>query len=250
MIQYKLGKQPATYDNRTLKFAKYDDRSLLDKIPKVVGHDNLFDDVNGWGMLANDRYGCCVISSMMHQSMLWNKAARGIDVKYTDDLCIDTYHKVNHTTEDRGTNMLKALKYRRKHGILDAEGKVHKIAAFAYLNVHDIDQIRAAIYLFGLVDIGFAVPDYCMEQFEHGRPWVVKENGVNEGGHCVPIVGFNEMFNVVTWGKEQKMEVNFFSRYADEAYAIMSGDYFNGKKQTPEGFDLSQLKKDLAILEG
>jgi hypothetical protein len=248
-MNYKLGKQPATYDRRTLKFAKYVDRSLLPDIPDVIGHDKLFDDNSGWGMLANDRYGCCVISSMMHQTMLWNKAAKNKEVQFTDELCIDTYHKVNNSTEDNGTNMLTALKYRNKHGIVDSDGNIYKIGAFAYLNTHNIDEIKAAVYLFGLVDIGFYVPDYCMDQFAGGRPWVVTGEGENQGGHCVPIVGFDKMFNTVTWGREQKMDIEFFAKYADEAYAIISEDYLNGNKETPEGFDLETLKQDLLILQ-
>jgi len=37
--------------------------------------------------------------------------------------------------------------------------------------------------------------------------------------------------------------------YCDEAYAILSNNYMNGKKQAPQGFSLQQLRADQADLK-
>jgi hypothetical protein len=45
------------------------------------------------------------------------------------------------------------------------------------------------------------------------------------------------------------MTWSFWETYCDEAYAIISTDYSNGKRQAPQGFSMQQLQADLADLK-
>ena len=45
----------------------------------------------------------------------------------------------------------------------------------------------------------------------------------------------------MTWG--------FWAAYCDEAYAIVSPDFFTGAQKTPDGFDMQQLQADLSDLK-
>jgi hypothetical protein len=54
---------------------------------------------------------------------------------------------------------------------------------------------------------------------------------------------------VVTWGALQVMTWSFWEAYCGEAYAIISNDYLTGKKETPDGFNLTQLQADLQDLK-
>ena len=49
-------------------------------------------------------------------------------------------------------------------------------------------------------------------------------------------------------GALKSMSWQFYATYADEAYAVLSTDFLKAGK-TPEGFDLAQLKADLADIE-
>jgi len=54
---------------------------------------------------------------------------------------------------------------------------------------------------------------------------------------------------VVTGGALQVMTWSLWDAYCDEGYAIISSDYLNGKKKSPQGFNLKQLQEDLADLK-
>ena len=68
------------------------------------------------------------------------------------------------------------------------------------------------------------------------------------GGHCVCAVAFDsKTITVVTWGQLKKMTWQFWNEYCDEAYAVLSNDWFNGGKD-PSGFDVNALNADLKLL--
>jgi hypothetical protein len=54
---------------------------------------------------------------------------------------------------------------------------------------------------------------------------------------------------VVTWGALQTMTWSFWEAYCDEAYAILSADYLDGKQKAPQGFSMQELEADLADLK-
>ena len=60
----KLGKRAPRKDLRTLQFEKY----LLPKVlpPDPPAEVSWIMEVNDWGMLGNDIYGCCVEAGQMH----------------------------------------------------------------------------------------------------------------------------------------------------------------------------------------
>jgi hypothetical protein len=45
------------------------------------------------------------------------------------------------------------------------------------------------------------------------------------------------------------MTWEFFDKYCDEAYAIISPDWFNSELVSPVGFKFDELKKDLAAIK-
>jgi hypothetical protein len=69
-----------------------------------------------------------------------------------------------------------------------------------------------------------------------------------KGHHCISAVAYDSRkLYVVTWGQVKSMSWQFYRAYCDEAYAILSDDFLS-KKKTPNGFDMAQLKKDLAAI--
>ena len=53
----------------------------------------------------------------------------------------------------------------------------------------------------------------------------------------------------VTWGRVQQMTAQFYAKYCDEAWAILSPEMLKAGKSL-EGFDLAQLQADLTALKG
>ena len=104
-----------------------------------------------------------------------------------------------------------------------------------------------ALYLFGIVGIGIEFPDSAMDQFNAGKPWSVVPGPKPREGHYIPLVAYRQHLECVTWGRVQSMTTEFFKKYCDEAWAILSPEMLRADK-SPEGFNLAQLQKDLAAL--
>jgi hypothetical protein len=104
-------------------------------------------------------------------------------------------------------------------------------------------------YLFEVVGIGFVFPETAMDQFNQGKTWDVVPGAKIKGAHYVCAVAKRQNIDVVTWGALQKMTGRFFRAYCDEAWTYVSNEDLKSGK-SPEGFDLAQLKADLAALEG
>jgi hypothetical protein len=148
---------------------------------------------------------------------------------------------------DKGSDVREVLGYRVKTGIVDSTGNRHKIGAYVKLGTGNLTQLYQALYLFQVVGIGVRFPSTAMAQFNAGTPWDVVAGATIEGGHYVPCVAKRDVIEVVTWGARQGMTEAFFTTYCDEAWAYISTeDLTNGVD--PEGFNLTQLRSDLAAL--
>jgi hypothetical protein len=226
------------------------DTSQLPSLPSVFGHQAL---ISSWGMLGNDTVGDCVIAGADHETLLWCQEG-GSPAIFTDQDAIDDYSAItgydpNDPNSDQGTDVRTALKYRQKTGMIDSGEKRHKIGAYLQLDQSDLNEVLMAAYLFSAVGIGINFPSSAMDQFNQGEPWTVVNDSEIEGGHYVPIVGYDAQYlYCVTWGQIQKMDIEFFNTYCEEAWAILSTEFLNSQGLSPEGFNIAQLQADLAAV--
>jgi len=256
MPTLRLGKNPATDDARDLLFSKYVDTTKLPPAPAEFGHEALFAP-KGWGMLGNDEWGDCAWAGPAHETMLLS-AEGGDGASFTSAGVLSDYAAgtgfnpsagpPGHNPTDRGSNVRDVLQYRRNTGIIDAAQTRHKIGAFVKLEPKNLTHVYQAMYLFQVVGIGIEFPGSAMEQFNEGKPWTVVEGAQIEGGHYVCCVAKRQDIDIVTWGALQQMTVAFFEKYCDEAWTYISTEDLQ-KEVDPDGFNLSQLKADLAELE-
>lgn len=229
--------------------------SALPVPPLSVSYDN----VGAWGMLANDDWGCCVISYMGHAVEQVTRYATGTEQVVTDPQTVAIYSAVTgfdpgdgppgDNPTDQGTNMQDALTYWRKTGVYGG----HKVAAFAAVSLTDWNEIENAVDWFGHVAIGFNFPDSAMVQFNAGEPWTVDEGSPLDGGHCVMLIGYDTAWlYVVTWGKVQKMDRAFFAAYVDEAWVPITQETINAQGANAFGglVDLAALGAAFAELTG
>jgi hypothetical protein len=243
----KYGKKPATYDRRDLRYVHYR-KGPLPAHPAQFGHENLIG-ATAWGMLGNDSVGDCVFAGSDHETMLWtteagDPAAFGPDQAIADFSAVTGYIPGKPET-DQGTDVRQALQYRQATGLIDAKGARHKIGAFLALEPGNIDHLLEALYLFGAVGIGLEVPQSAEDQFGAGKPWSVAHGKQNIlGGHYVPLVADRGNLVVVTWGRLQQMTLQFYEKYCDEAWAILSPEMLKGGVSL-EGIDLAALQTDL-----
>jgi hypothetical protein len=246
----KLGKKPATYNSHDFRFMHYR-RGTLPSHPPQFGHEDIFG-TDAWGILGNDTAGDCVFAGADHETMLWTGEA-GSPVTFEADNAISDYSAVTgydpaKPETDRGTDVRQALQYRQLTGLIDAKGTRHKIGAYLALEPGNTDDLLEALYLFSAVGIGLEVPESAIYQFNAEQPWsVVHGRPQIVGGHYVPLVADRGNLVCVTWGRLQQMTLQFYKKYCDEAWAILSPEMLKGGLSL-EGFDITQLQIDLSAL--
>jgi hypothetical protein len=246
---FKLGKGPRKFDARNLKLSKY-----IKALPTPPGPEQSWVmEVIDWPMFLNDQLGDCVIAGAAHVIQQWDYYSRKSFLLPTDQQVLKAYEDVGgyvpgDPNSDNGCNMLDALKYWRKTGIA-----AHKIGAFVEVDPKNLYEVAVAVWLFGNLYTGVALPISAQGQ----SAWVVPEGGTKSeqgqpggwGGHCVPIMAVSpKTLTCITWGMRLKMSHNFFADYCEEAYAVLSEDWINRLGIAPSGFDFDTLKADLAQL--
>ncbi len=254
---HKLGKLPRREDrrHRTLQFKNYRLPEILPTPPPEISY---VVKVPSWPMLLNDQLGDCVIAAMGHMVQQWTYfASGGVAMQTMTNAealaayeAIGGYNPVDPST-DQGCDMLTALNYWRKHGIM-VGGKLHKIGGFVEIDRTLVD-LRETEWLFGNSFTGLALPT----AVQGANKWTVPNGGIYSpvgqpggwGGHCVPAMAESpETASCITWGTRLKMSHNFFGDYCDESYAVLSEDWLTAKGETLTGFNLAQLRNDIAAL--
>lgn len=238
----KLGKLAPRHDRRTLKLANYL------PIPAFPEERKWSEKVKNYGMMRNDKIGCCAVAGPAHMIQAWTANASKETIISDEDV-VKIYSKLsgyNPVTgeNDNGLVLLDVLKEWRNVGFCG-----HKIGAFAQVNHRNISEIKAAINLFGGTLNGIGLPVSAQKQVI----WDTPSNGAigdgakySWGGHCTTSPDYNGSVNThITWGKKVNATWNFMVTYADEIWAIISPDFLN-QNRAPNGFDLNQLLIDLA----
>lgn len=249
MQNYKLGKLPAKFDKRTLRFGAYIEKGLAPP-PPAKDYSTA---VSSWPMMGNDQTGDCTCAAAGHMIQEWT-ANNGAQRIIPDADVLTFYNHFAKGNPDAGANMLDVLKYWRKGG-LDGD----KIAAFTQLELKSDVEVMDAINIFGNCYIGVCLPDFAVAPGTDflATPWVVPPQGPvgdaapnPSNGHCIPAVGYDQHnLYVVTWGSLKSMSWQFYEAYAEEAYAVLSQDWIDKKLgRAPSGYNLAQLTSDLAAV--
>ncbi len=240
----KLGKLPKKENPRTLTLAKY---VTLPVVPHAFAWEYNLD---AWGMMGNDQIGDCTCACAGHMLMEWTSRTYGT-VTPTDQQIIAAYSAITgyvpgNESTDNGAAITDVLAYWQNTGIAS-----HKILGWAAIDVSNVANLKAAVALFGAIDIGFNVPQSAMDAFGKGQPWNDTTDTNIVGGHSVPVMGYGGLgCTCITWGQRQQMSWAFFSAYCDEAYACITEDFITRAQVTPVfGLNLAALQADLEALK-
>lgn len=241
--KYRLGKRPAVVDSRTLRLGAY----LEGTLPAPPQSVNYGQKVPSWPMYLNNKYGDCTCAAAAHMIQNWTATA-GKERSPSDNDVLKFYSHFTTPGPENGCDMLTVLKYWRSSGMGG-----DRISAFAQVEPKNITEAKDAVNLFGALYIGVELPTFALDAPDLLTvPWVVPPGGPvgdaapnPQGGHCIPAVAYDERnLYVVTWGAVKSMSWQFYQDYADEAFAVLSSDWFT-KGKTVEGFDMAQLQTDL-----
>ena len=244
-----LGRIRSRPDPRTLQLSNYVNVLML-PVPPVR---EMMESTPAWPMLANDRFNCCTSAAAGHMIHHWT-AANQHGIFLTDADIIRAHAQLTDDRLMESVPMLDALRYWRKSGIGG-----HQIHSFVMGNKASAADLRCIIHLFGSGYVGLDLPPFACAGDPKGWPDIPWEIPASAGsgatapdpnqGHCVAAVGYDEQsLYVVTWGKLKTMSWEFFERYAEEVYAVLSVDWVAQNARCPTGFDTMTLERDLALV--
>lgn len=215
----KLGKRPARIDARTLRL----DRFLTPHLPAPPPAVDWSHGIKSWGMMANNRLGCCTIAALGHAVQVWS-ANTIAEITVPDDTIVHYYSEwdgyvLGDPSSDLGGIEVDVLNRWRKS---DFDG--HKLIAYA--DAVGDHHTKQAIALFGGVYIGLRLPLSAQDQ----EVWDAVEGPTGEpnswGGHAVFVLAYDpEGLTCVTWGELKKMTWDFWFKYCDECHALFSEDW-------------------------
>jgi hypothetical protein len=199
-------------------------------------------------MYLNDQLGDCTIAGAAHLEELWTSQAT-VEVIPSDADVLAAYeaaagYNPDDPNTDQGACLIDVLNYWRNKGIAG-----HKIMAYVKVDHTDLDHVKAALMLFGGLYGGVQLPASAMPATDAGQVWADTTDTNIEGGHCIDYAQFDvNGLTCITWGQLQKLTWEWFLKYTDELYAIISADWINASGTAPSGFNLNQLQVDLKLV--
>lgn len=244
----KLGKLAPIFDPRTLRLKSY-----VEAMPDPpVAKDYLKNRPEPWPVFMNDQIGDCTCASAGHSILNWSDDAGWADVQIPDEGIVKAYSAVSGYDPKTGNNddgaaALNVLKYWKETGIAG-----HTINAYTSIRFRDLREVKQAIYLFGSIYVGVGLPLTAQGQKVWTVPPIWKFNSGKVGswgGHAICIGAYDEKgLTAISWGRRQPMTWGFFLKYCEEAYAILSPDWFSATGHDVNNFDIIKLQKDLSAL--
>ncbi len=247
-----LGKKQARKDPRTLQLAKY----LEEGIVAPPASRSWTSGITKWGMMLNDTLGDCTIAACGH-AVQGVSAANGLEITLPDWIILHYYeawdgYVLGNPSTDQGGFELDVLNDWRKYGFGYRKSGLGTSGLLGYVDpsVGNETHIKQSINLFGGVYIGLAMPITAQTQIV----WdVVAGNNRNTqpgswGGHAVWCLGYTSThITCVSWGQLIDMTWAFWLKYCDEAHTLLLTDWLKNTT-APSGFNLAQLKSDLAAV--
>jgi hypothetical protein len=251
-LSLRLGLKEAKHDVRTLRLERYLDLAKLPHPPRMVNWTNK---VINWRLLLNDKIGCCGPAGAAHLKMAWTSQVSGVPCPIMDDDVLKEYQALTGYdpatgTNDTGVYLLDMLKRWVNVGMFGS-----KALAFVSVNLHNVELVQTAAWLFGGLLVGAALPQAAEEQTRCAQAWTVAALpfGVwspgSWGYHCMTLEALDTSFaTFITWGGIQRALLGWVQTYLTECYAVIGPEWFNGDKVAPSGFNVDQLVQDAKLL--
>lgn len=204
-----------------------------------------------WGMMDNDKIGCCTIAAMGHMFQVWTLNARARIWSPSDATILLEYEAVTgydpeKPSSDKGAACADVLTY-----LLANQFDGWTIAGFGKVDNNDVRHVKQCVAMFGGAYIGVALPRSIKGQsiWDIAGINMTGDNAPGSlGGHCINIVGYDgDYVHVITWGQIQLMTWRFFLTYCDESFCVLAQTWQHGGK-TPVGLSLESLAANMKEL--
>lgn len=222
----------------------------------------------GWKMLGNGRAGDCVAVTWASARRLVTATLTGAEAYPSQDEVWEFYQTQNPafspgggpgegngpgSVEDQGMVIQTALEYLTKHGGPDGTLAL----GFAQVAVHDLDEVRAALAVFGFLWVGLNVTVANEEEFSAEQPWGVVPGSPLAGGHSVMAAGYGPAgagalggdVRIQTWAAETSFTDELWTSQVEEAWVVIWPEHL-GSHEFLTGLDLEAFARDYEAITG
>jgi hypothetical protein len=238
-VSKKLGRLPSAPRDlaRSIPLKSVLKAGYTGVVPDVAAY---LPDVHNLPMDLNDSLGDCTAAGAAHVTTAITQFGQGTPVVPSEDDVVKFYsgstgYVPGRPNTDQGGDMQTVLKYWNQTGIAG-----QKIAAYFAVDPKDFDEMRAALYLFGNLYIGFSCTQGFETAFDKGTVFDVVRRDRVLGGHCVAVHKITKGGNILvsTWGGTLEMTPAAWVAWVDEPYSVASQAWVRSNT-TPTGLDVN-----------
>lgn len=234
----RLGRRPHDPDRPVLRLSRIL-TGLTPAHPATVDHFGLVPP-KSWGDLGNFSYGDCGPADVVHDRMLVSKYLDGVDSTLGTADALDLYRRSgnpNFPTDDNGVVMADMLSEVHKTGVgpPNALGNRTRCVAYASVNVADLDEVRAAIAIFGALSTGADLQKAQQQQTDAGGPWDYQPSA-DWGGHAFLIGQYTgdttagrRDLGALTWGFPIGVTDKFWTQQVQEAWVVIWPEHLTNR---------------------
>jgi hypothetical protein len=250
----RLGRQRPS-NKVSLRLGNY----LTGTVPAHPAAADHFANVSDWGMYANDQFGDCGPTSVANSRKLITKYLAVQEASPSQDDVFDLYRRSGNpkfnpdlaegdpNQDDNGVDMQTMLSAAVKGGI----GGV-KPLGFAKVDTSNLDEMRAAIAIFGFLLLGVDLQTAQQTQTD-AHLWDYKSSG-EWGGHAILAGRYvtasgKDRLAVVTWAEVVDTTDAFLAHQCDEAWVVIWPEHLSSSTFLA-GVDLTTFAADYKAITG
>lgn len=211
-----------------------------------------------YGLYGNDRFGDCGPTMEANARRQVTAYLTGAQQDPTQDDVFDLYRRSGNPDfdpitgyGDRGVILQDMLDAVHKGGI----GGVQSVA-YAKVDVGNLEEIRAAIAIFGSLHLGVDLKEAQQTQTDNGGPWDYVKRSGEWGGHAVLAGSYTGAtgtgqtdVSVVTWAEVLGTTDAFWMHQVQEAWVVIWPEHL-GTREFAEGVDQAALAAAYTALTG
>jgi hypothetical protein len=210
-----------------------------------------------WGLWGNDHLGTCGPVSFFNYLKLITYFLTGVEAQPTIEEIYGLYRLCNPDFDprtgagDNGVDMQTMLELAKANDVL-GNGK---LVAFARVDLTNLDEVRAAISIFGGVLLGVTLDTAQDGQTDSGLWDYVRRSPV-WGGHAVlagmydsDVADHHSDIEIITWARRIGTSAAFQNHQLDEAWVVILKEHLD-HPEFQKGIDLAGLASAYQAITG